>query len=64
MLRAHTSGNEECRCLADEVGRVPGSALIDRIFPGSQNYRLLRSIWPFLVQRHAARKAKHYLGPV
>jgi hypothetical protein len=25
MLRAHTSGNEECRCLADDVGRVPGS---------------------------------------
>jgi len=39
MRRAHTSGNEECRCLADDVGRVPGSALIDRIFPGSQNYR-------------------------
>lgn len=64
MLSAHTGRNEKCRCLADYVGRVPRSALVDRVFPRPQNYRLLLSIPSFLVQRHAARKAQHYLGPV
>jgi len=63
MLCAHTGRDEKCRCLAD-YGRVPGSVLVDRVFPRPQNYRLLRSIRSFLVQRHAARKAQHYLGPV
>ena len=64
MLGAHTGGNEKCRCLADYVGRVPRSEFVDRVFPRPQYYRLLRSIRSFLVQRHAARKAQHYLGTV